>query len=227
MKKRFLGLLLTMPMMVQAETGQHSTGIEVKGFEFEVKCGATYPFEKVYGDNRIGGSFGLEARWNMKEIPMDFGLEINFAGNASELENDESTRRLTSFIATTDYNFMRGQKFSPFAGAGLGWSGCDGVNGGFYKTGSRCAFMLRGGVEMFHHLRLTLNTRFAMKGYNHIGLTLGYAFGGGVKKKKMIHYQRIKHIERKSHADSAVFLESISYHLQEISVQSVDNDLIR
>ena len=78
---------------------------------------------------------------------------------------------------------MRGQRISPFAGTGFGLGGCSAGNGGYNKEGDRCVFMLRGGVEMFHHLRLTLTTRFAMRGYNHIGLTLGYAFGGGVKRK--------------------------------------------
>ncbi len=182
-----MSLLLAMvalPFFVQAQVLQDSVA-EVKEFEFEVRCGATFPLEKVFGNNCIGGNMGIEARWNMKEIPLDFGLEMNVAVNVSEYGNSDSSRPLTSFAAVTDYNFLRGQRVSPFVGAGFGWCVCDVVeNGGYKKNGNCCMFMLRGGVELFRHLRVTLNTRIAKKGYNHIGLTLGYAFGGGLKKKK-------------------------------------------
>lgn len=39
--------------------------------------------------------------------------------------------------------------------------------------------MPRIGVELLHHLRVTLDYKFQEKANRHIGLTLGVVFGGG------------------------------------------------
>ncbi len=188
MNKIIMSLLLAMlalPFFAQAQVPQDSVA-EVKGFEFEVKCGATFPLEKVFGNNGFGSGMGIEARWNMQEVPLDFGLEMNLAVACSKKEDNRNTRRLFSIATITDYNFMRGKRFSPFVGMGLGMGNCNVVYGShnYDNEGNCCMLLMRAGVEMFHHLRLTLDTRIAKKGYSQIGLSLGFVFGGGVKKKK-------------------------------------------
>ena len=97
-------------------------------------------------------------------------------------------------LVVTDYNFRRYNKISFFTGIGLGYATLDNSLpisfddskpnwGGFltgYKKGSFC-FMPRIGVELFHHLRMTLDYKLQEKANRHFGFSLGVVFGGGRK----------------------------------------------
>ncbi len=58
---------------------------------------------------------------------------------------------------------------------------CPGCKG--YKDNEGAAFVVspRIGIELFSHLRLTFDARFARNGYNTVGLTVGGVIGGGRK----------------------------------------------
>jgi hypothetical protein len=51
------------------------------------------------------------------------------------------------------------------------------------EEGGRFILSPRIGVEFFRHVRLTCYSKICMKAYNNVGLSIGYAFGGGLKKK--------------------------------------------
>lgn len=55
-------------------------------------------------------------------------------------------------------------------------------NWGGFSTGNKTAsfcFMPRVGVELFHHLRITLDYKLQEKANRHVGISLGVVFGGG------------------------------------------------
>lgn len=154
---------------------------EVKPFEVEVKVGATYPTQKYFGDKQVGPSLGLEGRWNLSQLPVDVGAEVYLGSALRRFNGEDQSNRLFSFSAVGYYNLFRGTKASPFIGLGLGTGSCDVVNG--YKDNEGAAFVVspRIGIELFSHLRLTFDARFARNGYNTVGLTVGGVIGGGRK----------------------------------------------
>lgn len=161
--------------------------LPVKRFEFEVKMGPNYPIDSYKGNRNIGGSWGLEARWNMN-TPFDIGAEIYWGVADRDEQGENFSYRIFSISTFVDYNFRRGQNVSPFVGIGLGDADCCVLEhqsiGGSSDDGTAIVFTPRVGVELWRHLRLTLDARIARKGYNTIGLSVGYAFGGGLKSKK-------------------------------------------
>ncbi len=179
-RTKVLGLLLVFAGMSMNMFAQKVN--EVKNFEFEVKLGANYPLEKLVGDSRVGPELGIEARWNFNKLPIDVGLEVNFNSAVRKFGSENLSNRIFSTMIVADYNLNRGGKFSPFVGVGMGVGNCQQIQGNYGNEGSKIAVMPRIGVECMRHLRLTLDARFAMKGYNTVGLTVGYAFGGGLRK---------------------------------------------
>ena len=150
--------------------------LPVRRFEFEVKIGGTFPIENNVGDRDFGTGGGLEIRWNMDK-PFDIGLEL-YAGFAARYgQGEDLSHNLKAISVFTDYNFQRGQTVSPFVGIGLGCA--EGNNNGYVD--SAILFTPRVGLELWRHLRLTFDARIARKGYNTIGLSVGYVFGGGLK----------------------------------------------
>jgi len=176
--------ILTLPLLLASSSASAQEYLEVKPFELEVKAGATYPIDKQVGSRRPGLGLGIEARWNLRELPLDLGFEIGLSTAVSTLDGSDNSNRIYSWTAVADYNFMRGHKASPFVGLGLGCADCDVPEGWYSRQGTRLMVMPRAGVELFRHLRLTVDARIAMKGYNTVGLTVGYAFGGGLKHSR-------------------------------------------
>ena len=173
-RKLLVALALTITMGAAAQN-------EVKTFEIEGKVGATYPTQKYFGDKRVGPSLGLEARWNLRQLPIDVGAEI-YAGSAlRRYQGDDQSNRIFSLSVVGHYNFMRGTRVSPFVGLGLGTGSCDVVEGCKDNEGGAFIVSPRVGVELFHHLRLSFDARFARKGYNTVGITIGGVIGGGRK----------------------------------------------
>lgn len=83
----------------------------------------------------------------------------------------------------SDYNFNHGKRVSPFIGLGVGaalvtslWEVMEKKAGGLF-------FRQEVGAEFFRHVRLTCYSKICMKAYNNVGLSIGYAFGGGLKKR--------------------------------------------
>lgn len=171
-----LGILLLNSMNVSAQEY-----LPVKSFEFEMKVGTTYPIDDFVGSKRLGVQLGLEGRWNIKKSPFDIGAEAYMGNAIRHYLEEKMSLRYFSFSAFGDYNYHRGYKVSPFIGMGVGLASCNNIKGSYGEEGTSLLFTPRVGMELFNHLRLTFDARIGRKGYNTVGLSIGYVFGGGLK----------------------------------------------
>lgn len=195
MKKLLVAFALLCFIQGNAQTGQSSVADRKVGrIEGEIGGGLSFGADKLNFDkNRLGATFHAEARYNMQRVPLDVGVQV--AGTIFHRESVDAGElkfKTWNVMAVTDYNFRRHTKISFFAGMGLGYASLDHSApivfddsqpnwGGFStgtKTGSFC-FMPRVGVELFHHLRVTLDYKLQEKANRHFGLSLGVVFGGG------------------------------------------------
>lgn len=150
----------------------------VAPFEFEIKAGTNLPLNSVSGfSNKLGINFGLESRWNLKQLPMDIGAELNIGSALRHEEGDETiSNRTISLAVLSDYQINRGSKVSPFIGLGLGVANCQQIIGSLGDEATTFCIIPRAGVALSHHLRLTLDAHISKKYYSNIGLTIGYSF---------------------------------------------------
>lgn len=159
-----------------------STTAEIKKFELEVSIGATCGIDKFVGNKKIGPAFAFEGRYNFPQQPIDIGLELYIGSTVRKYRGVDLSNRIVSFITFSDYNFKRGEKISPFAGLGIGVATCDVIMGSYGDSGGRFIASPRVGIEFLRHIRLTCYSKICLNGYNNVGLSIGYAFGRGLKK---------------------------------------------
>lgn len=178
MKTKLMISLLALSLFANIELKAQESQ-PVKRFEIEAKAGATFPVDKFVGSKKLGPQLGLEGRWNFDK-PFDVGLEVYVGSAVRDYEHDTLSNRIFSFLSVFgDYNFNRGQKVAPFVGLGIGNVKCDIIQGSEGSEGMSLMVVPRVGVELWNHLRLTADLRLARKGYNTVGISIGYAFGGG------------------------------------------------
>lgn len=151
----------------------------VKPFEVEISVGGTYDIGKYVGENHFGPAFAIEGRYNFPQTPMDLGLEIYGGSTTRKYEDSNLSNRILSLTTYSDYNFMRGKKFSPFIGVGVGIASCKVVQGYYGNDAVKAIFTPRIGIEIFNHFRVTAYSKLGYRGYNNWGISVGYAFGGG------------------------------------------------
>lgn len=154
---------------------------KVKPFELEISLGGTYGIDKYVGKNQIGPAFALEGRYNFSQIPIDLGLEIYAGSTARQYKDSDLSNRILSLSVYSDYNIMRGKRVSPFIGAGVGIASCKVVQGSYGDDAVKAIFTPRIGVEILNHFRITAYSKLGYKGYNNLGISVGYTFGGGRK----------------------------------------------
>lgn len=150
----------------------------VKPFEVEISVGGTYGIGKYVGENQIGPAFAIEGRYNFPQTPMDLGLEIYGGSTTRKYEDSNLSNRILSLTTYSDYNFMRGKKFSPFIGVGVGIASCKVVQGYYGNDAVKAIFTPRIGIEIFNYFRVTAYSKLGYRGYNNWGISVGYAFGG-------------------------------------------------
>lgn len=162
--------------------------VEVRPFELEVKGIFVTPLARVEGYHRcLGPGLAIEARWNKKNSPMDYGVELAYSDiMLVEKETDIRGGGLTvSLQGYADYNLFRGRGVSLFGGLG---AGIGHLEGGYDDDSDHGiwapVFTPRLGFEFSRHTRLTFDLRLSRKYYNSFEVSLGYAFGGGKKRKK-------------------------------------------
>ncbi len=182
MKRIFLFLFCSL-LGITLVKGQSTDEKAIKSFEFEISLGTTYGIDKYVGDERFGPAFAFEGRHNFQKRPLDLGLEIYCGSTLRNDDGSDQSCRIASIILFSDYNFNRGKRVSPFIGLGVGAATCDVIMGSNGEEGGRFILSPRIGVEFFRHVRLTCYSKICMKAYNNVGLSIGYAFGGGLKKK--------------------------------------------
>ena len=197
MKKLIFAFALLCCIQGNAQTSQSTVADRKVGrIEGEIGGGFSFGADKLNFDkNKLGATFYAEARYNMQRVPLDIGVQAGgtiFHGesvNAGQLKF-----RTWNVMAVSDYNFRRCKKISLFAGIGLGYASLDNSapitfddsqsNWGGFSTGTRTGslcFMPRIGVELFHHLRVTLDYKLQEKANRHFGLSHGVVCGVGCR----------------------------------------------
>lgn len=192
MKSKFLiGLLSLLLFSSLLSPVQAQTAPKVQMLEGGAFVGISGPLGGYRGGGgAVGPMFGLDMRYNFEETPYDVGLLFSFemadrSYRLPELEGEFTQRnRVLFFGLTGSYNFRQGRKINPFAGVGVGMAHIDNVWSKVYpiRATVKPSVMLQGGVELFYHIRLTAHLQFCRKGYNTMGLTLGFNIGGHPKK---------------------------------------------
>jgi len=197
MKKLIFAFALLCCIQGNAQTSQSTVADRKVGrIEGEIGGGFSFGADKLNFDkNKLGATFYAEARYNMQRVPLDIGVQAGGTIFHRESVNAGQLKfRTWNVMAVSDYNFRRCKKISLFAGIGLGYASLDHSapitfddsqsNWGGFSTGTRTGslcFMLRIGVELFHHLRVTLDYKLQEKANRHFGLSLGVVFGGGCR----------------------------------------------
>ena len=180
MKRKNIAFYLLAALLLTSTAASAQESQPVKRFEFEAKPGGTCPIDRFVGLEQSGTQLGLESRWNM-DTPFDVALELYMGSAVRHYNHHDISTRIFSLSVYGDYNFRRGSKVAPFVGAGIGSANCENIQGSEGREGGSLLLVPRVGVELWNHLRLTADLRLARKGFNTIGLSIGYAFGGGRK----------------------------------------------
>lgn len=179
----------------------------VQKFEGEIRYGLNWPLKskKPEFGKTDGWDFSAELRYNFKQKPFDVGLEFSvyeMAYNAKVPQTDPAyipgySKDVIGIQAISEYNFKRGTRFNPFAGLGVG-VGFMGDNGchtyidengtsrlvGVDQSYNQAMFSIRAGVELIHHIRLTLQSNITGHGYSNFSVSIGGVIGGRPKSKK-------------------------------------------
>lgn len=175
---------IVMSMMAEVSAQSGYVVRDVGAVEVELGVGLATAANRMseYGKSRQGVDANVELRYNFTAQPVDLGLYASVCSiyRCDRVGDDAKRYKFVSenLLLTSDYNFFQGGKVSPFVGLGVGvaWSdiAANNRNGGTHFT-----FMPRVGVELSHHVRLTVSYKVFDRANNHLTLSLGYAFGGG------------------------------------------------
>ena len=132
----------------------------------------------------------IEARYNFRS-PWDVGLRECL----DYMFSDGGGTHVT-YDVVGDYNFRRGKNVSIFAGAGVGLTVGDyyDINVSAYKRNTIFHFMPRVGVELMNRVRLTCyaNTFGDKDKTGSVGLSAGFAFGGGRMENRDYNIQHFE-----------------------------------
>lgn len=185
MRKMIVAIVaIVASMMVEASAQSGYVIRDVGAVEVELGVGLATVANSMpeYGKARPGVDANVEVRYNFAAQPVDLGL---YASVCSIYRGDMvgDVARSYKFVSknlmlTSDYNFFQGGKVSPYIGFGVGvaWSDIAANN---REGGTNFVVMPRAGIELSHHVRLTVSYKIFDRANNHLTLSLGYAFGGG------------------------------------------------
>lgn len=167
----------------------------IQPFEVEVNVGLTYPlnpFRKATPD--FGSAFGLEMRHNIAYSNFDVGMKlIDITTAVYEFDGDSKPDALTthsnrtiSLMLVGDCNFRPATNINPFVGVGLGLGRTEAMSR-IEETpaGEGYVAQLRGGVELWYHLRLGGQITLGRPGFSNAALTLGFVVGGRPTRNKI------------------------------------------
>ena len=165
--------------------------LRVQNYEVELNMGVGSPlggFRNTRG--KIGVASELEVRRNFNGSKWDCGVRLGVYYNQydfSSYADDNQTNQCFHIMATGGYNFRQGYKFNPYLGAGLGIGINDTKDGGnasdYHDIGGVMpVFMLRGGFELWRHIRIGAVMNVERRGFSMIGGEIAVVFGGSLKK---------------------------------------------
>lgn len=179
MKKYLLILLSVFALHVYGQNPSQRT-IELNPF-----VGATYGLSSEAGSRKIGPSFGFEGRWNLKTCPIDIGLQAYLGQAITSYKKLDVKCRTISLTAFGDYNWNFGRNISPFIGLGIGLNQYDIVDSGWYdykyddNDVQGCGVVPRVGIELYRHIRITLEGNLVRKFIIQLDLLLVIHLGLG------------------------------------------------
>lgn len=166
-----------MPFNVKSET------LEVQRIEGEIHIGTSYAFKGSPGyENVLGFDYGAELRYNLKKVPVALGIMFEeYDLSRSSDEHGGSTWEGGELYGVTgEYNFRRGKNCNPFVGMALG--GMDDATGDKFRPFVRPKI----GVEMFHHLRISLSATLTCAQQNGFSISIGWVIGGSPKNNSTV-----------------------------------------
>jgi len=182
MKKIFISAVLVFSSVIcLAQTNR------VSKFEGGIYGGLTSPLGSFHdGDSEVGGMIGADLRYNINGGPWDCGAFLEIGSAMRDFNKDGGNyyqnNRTSVFGVVGHYNFRQGTNVNPYAGLGLGIALNDVV--GLRKYPSKeysLAVSPRIGVELLRHIRVGCQAELTRRGFHSVGLTLGFAIGGGKK----------------------------------------------
>lgn len=204
--KKYVTILIMLCLAMSAKA-QWFNNNPVQKFEGEIRYGLNWPLKSRAPEfgKTDGWDFSGELRYNFQQKPFDVGLELGIYEMAYDAKVSESnpayipgySKDVVSILAISEYNFKRGTRFNPFAGIGIGVgfmgdNGChtyvdeNGVSHliGIDQSYNQAMFTIRAGVELIHHIRLTLQSNITGHGYSNFSVSIGGVIGGRPKNKK-------------------------------------------
>lgn len=150
----------------------------------EVEAGGGFIYAGNYAGNRAkpGMILFIEARHNFTGTPFDVSLQA-VTGSFNRKDDNMAINLNAGGIFFTDLNWRPGRKAAPFIGLGIGAAAVEsmGISSGHMQE---AALVLnpRAGIELFEHLRITLEYKRIRPYCSFLGLNVGFAFGGGSKR---------------------------------------------
>lgn len=181
-------LLLSLPEAASAygNSGQRyrssAGGNNVRRIEVEAGGGFIYAGSYAGNQAKPGMVLFVEARHNFPMTPFDVSLQA-VTGSFSRKDDNLAVNLNIGGIFFADWNWRPGRAASPFIGLGIGAAAVEsmGISSGHMQE---AAFVLnpRIGIELFEHLRITLEYKRTRPYCSFLGLNVGFAFGGGSKK---------------------------------------------
>lgn len=190
-------VIITTVLIICGITHMSAQNNNVKLFEIEAGLGITTAGNStsLWGytnrANRIGANLIIEPRINIPGSSFDIGVQLNLNYFARIWgDNITYTYRFKNLAAYTDYNYRKWKYLHLFGGCGIGLSAYETeiyrpVSGQSPFTISYYdSFYLapRVGVEVFNHLRLTVEYKFLRwEEVSNLNITVGFVFGGGRK----------------------------------------------
>jgi hypothetical protein len=165
---------------------------EKKSFAVEPYIGLSMPVRNIGGSDvkEIAGiNAGIEARYIIESVPLSVGADLFMTTAARQMAKAEgghssNSQRMAGAAAVCEYGFMRGNPVSFYIGTGLGIAQRETIQSGFDNGIGICStygpvVSPRVGMELWNHLRLSLEGRFSQRDFNVVAFRLGFAFGGG------------------------------------------------
>ncbi|MDE5969509.1 MAG: porin family protein [Muribaculaceae bacterium] len=172
--------------------------LDVSRIEVEVKGGTNIPFKAIHYGSKAGLTLGVDARYNLKDMPFDVG--VSFLANCAQGEGltefvdvDEiiytiyaCRHRTLAGLITGGYNLRRGYKVNPYAGIGIGIGGTSIWKDSLLPNAVKAVFVPKVGVELMYNFRLEVSALVTRNHFNSLNFTLGVVFGGRPKKVKAL-----------------------------------------
>jgi opacity protein-like surface antigen len=173
----------------QATTSQSQTSTSgfkrfVKQSEIEFYYGGCLPLGSYHGGKeKLRYADGLNARYQLGNSPWKLGLYIQMDNAARKYYIDGKTHmqknEVTAAGVTTEYNFRVTKTINPFIGIGVGGGAQEATGDVIYPhDGGSYSVIPRIGLELWHSVRINAYTQFCRKGYNTVGLNIGFVIGG-------------------------------------------------